>query len=255
MLFTALLLPQGLLLPTATNAMAPNVAAHATALLASADPVKRASRPLLCISDAHQPPNCRADLPSFMPFSLCLRAQFLDPVWNTATDAAVTATSGPTGDMGAVMTGLVFYAVTMGALTWWDEKMLPGLQDKGLMPTIPGTLRYNRLKTLSKEQRDLPWLTPTTAQFQGKGLPHLEDILQQPVRIGEYNGVAQYLKAHGEAEKVPEYIAVDRRPVDGTPFDADELGCVCMVSPEFTDHYGKRVYLCKRRADLGEFKA
>lgn len=215
MLFTALLLPQGLLLPTATNAMAPNVA---TALLASADP-------------------------------------FLDPVWNTATDAAVTATSGPTSDMGAVMTGLVFYAVTMGALTWWDEKMLPKLQDKGLMPTIPGTLRYNRLKTLSKEQRDLPWLTPTTAQFQGKGLPVLEDILHQPVRIGEYNGVAQYLKAHGEAEKVPEYVVVDRRPVDGTPFDADELGCVCMVSPEFTDHYGKRVYLCKRRADLGEFKA
>ena len=179
--------------------------------------------------------------------------QFLDPLFQSAHEAAVTA--APTSDKSMLLTGLGFYAVTMLALTWWDEEMLPKLQDKGLMPTIPGSLRHRRLQTLSKEQRELPWLTPSTAQYQGKALPGLDDILKQPVRIGEYSGVAQYLKAHSEAELVPEYIAVDRRPTDGTPFDADELGCVCMVSPEFTDHYGKRVYLCKRRADLGEFKA
>jgi hypothetical protein len=255
MLAIALLLPEGLLLPAAT--MAPNIAAHATNLLAAADPVRTKApnllscvraAPIICHSTATPEPCSRLSLHDS-------RVQFLDPVWNSAQEAAVTATSAPTHDMGAVMTGLVFYGVTMGALTWWDEKMLPKLQDQGLMPTIPGTLRYNRLKTLSKEQRDLPWLTPSTAQYQGKQLPGLDDIVKQPIRIGEYSGVAQYLKAHTEGEQIPQYVVVDRRPTDGTPFDADELGCVCMVSPEFTEHYGKRVYLCKRRADLGEFTA
>ena len=178
-------------------------------------------------------------------------------MWNTAVQPAadVAATAAQSGiDKSSIMVGLLFYGITMTALTWWEEKVLPDLQDKGIMPTIPGELRHTRLQTLSKEQRELPWLTPHLVQFQGKGLPRLEDILQKPVRIGIQSGVAQYIKAHSDHEMMPAYLD-SKRPTDGTPFDADEFACVCRVSPEFTEHYGKRVYLCKKRVDLGEFSA
>ena len=42
------------------------------------------------------------------------------------------------------------------------------------------------------------------------------------------------------------------RPADGTPFDAYEYRAVCRVSPEWSEHYGRRVYLCKRKSEYGK---
>ena len=56
-MLTLLLAPQGLLLPVASNSMAPNVAAHTTALFAAVDPVR--ATPLHCNSE----PAAHADLP------------------------------------------------------------------------------------------------------------------------------------------------------------------------------------------------
>ena len=146
------------------------------------------------------------------------------------------------------MVGLLF-GITMTALTWWEEKVLPDLQDKGIMPTIPGSCD-TRLQTLSRSSA-AAMAHAHLVQFQGKGLPRLEDIAEAVRMNPEWRRpVHQSTLNH---EMMPAYID-SKRPTDGTPFDADEFACVCRVSPEFTEHYGKRVYLC-RRVDLGEFSA
>ena len=150
---------------------------------------------------------------------------------------------------GSLLTGFAFYAGTMIALTAWDEHVVPKLQDAGVLPEMPGSVRSIRLSRLSKEQRELPWFTPLTAD---RALPDLETVEQEPVRVGQYGGVTQFIKAHAQSEPIPIKVPA-QRPTDGTPFDAEELCAVCKVSKEFSDHYGRRIYLCKRKTELGKF--
>merc|ERR550514_77656 len=82
---------------------------------------------------------------------------FLDPVFTAGASAAAGTASAaaPSGvfSHGSLMFGLACYAITMVFLTWWDERMLPTLQDEGILPELPSSLRSQRLKTLSKEER------------------------------------------------------------------------------------------------------
>jgi hypothetical protein len=147
------------------------------------------------------------------------------------------------------MTGLIFYGFGMVFLTAWDEFVLPKLQDRGIMPTIPGTLRHERLAKLNKEQRAVPWVTPLTAD---RALPSLESIEAEAFRVGSsYLGVAQLIMAHPEEQARDPELHMSR-PTDGTEFEADEIDGVCRVSPEWSDHFGKRVYICKRPTSGGK---
>jgi len=182
---------------------------------------------------------------------------FMDPVFTSSMPEAAQTAEQATSifHSSPALTGILFYAVTMGMLTYWDEKVLPKLQDAGVMPDFPDSLRSQRLKTLSKEERDLPWPTPKTAQLSaGKSLPPLEAIEKKAVKVGSQLGVSFYVKAHENTELIPAHIP-QSRPVDGTPFDADELRAVCRVDPEWSDYYGRRVYVCKRKTEFGEFSA
>ena len=235
-----LCLPSSGLLLNAMGHAAPNIATQVTALQAMAkDPVRALHalpRSKRCVHALHN-----------VTMRSLSRQQFLDPVFAGVPTAEYSLTSDPLAQ------GFCCYIIIMTCLTIWDEIVLPKMQDRGIMPTMPGTLRATRLEKVSLEQRALPWLTPATAQFQGKGLPTLEEILRKPVRVGEYNGVTQFIKAHAEGERVPEHQAHRRRFGKGEAFDADELDSVCMISPEFSEHYGKRVFVCKRQTERGDF--
>ena len=64
-----------------------------------------------------------------------------------------------------------FYAVGFSALTYWDEKVLPGLQDKGLMPMT----HERRAKLMREAAADEPWVTPLTAD-RSLPLPTLQEL-------------------------------------------------------------------------------
>ena len=81
-----------------------------------------------------------------------------------------------------LVVGLVFYAVFMNGLTWWDEHVLPELQERGMMPRIPG-----EPVRLSKQDRALPWLTPGTAD-RSVPLPSYGDLVSACHRIGVWIG-------------------------------------------------------------------
>jgi len=160
--------------------------------------------------------------------------------------AVATAVDVPFFAHGPLATAIAFYVVSMFWLTVWEEYALPKLQDRGLMPTIPGTLRYERLKRLSPEQRSVPWTTPLTCDRQ---IPPLERIEQKAVRVSQSkSGVIQFIlrpRAAGEAPGTPP-VQVLGCPDEVDECDVDDLGAVCRVSTEFSTHYGKRVYICKR---------
>lgn len=183
------------------------------------------------------------------------RAQFADPVFAGVQEAAPVvaqaaqdaAQVAPVDSNAQLLTGIIFYVVMMGALTFWDEHVLPKLQDRGLMPEIPGTLRYERMKRLSKEQRSVPWTTPLTAD---RSLPSLDKIVSQATRVSSNSllNVVQFIKAHAPGEATDPDLH-GSRPADGAEFEADEYDAVCCVSPEWSGHYGQNVYICKAPAD------
>jgi len=185
---------------------------------------------------------------------LALADPFADPVFNTAIVHETTAAVAPAAQQAAatgfsqqdIIWGLSFYVASMSVLTWWDERVLPKLQDKGVMPEMPGSLRAQRLKKLTKEQRATPWTTPLTSD---RGLPSLNAVEKEAVRVSQSkNGVIQFIKAHTAAEHLDSSVHTGR-PTDGTEFEADEMNAVCRVSTEFSEHFGKRVYICKRAVD------
>ena len=161
--------------------------------------------------------------------------QFSDPVFTGLAAQVHTgyhiASSPAPGDHSRLITGLAFYLITMACLTGWEEFVVPKLQDAGLLPEIPGTVRYIRHKRLSKEGRKLPWATPLTSD---RTLPTLDEIVKRAVRVSGQKDVVQLIKAHVETEeREPQH---EKRPTDGEEFEADELCAVCRVSPEFSDH-------------------
>lgn len=159
------------------------------------------------------------------------------------------------------MWGLLFYGVTMALLTYWDEKVLPGLQDDGLMPVIPGS--YEDRKRNRKRVQAVPWVTPVTAD-RAVPLPSLDELMQKAHRVGASNGVVQYIRAHArqassqlgkhgevlmELAAKPPFTVPEPVPIpvsrDGDDLITDDLG-VCRLSPEFTEAYGHNIYICKR---------
>lgn len=128
-----------------------------------------------------------------------------------------------------------------------------------MMPTLPGSPRDIRQKRLSDEQRDLPWVTPLTADRWSISAAPLVELQKRAIRVGSSNSCLQLIRAHAVTEEVPPGLvdALDRgattRPTDGTPFEVAEMGdvgAVCRVSPEFSEAYSHRVYICKQRMDV-----
>ena len=154
------------------------------------------------------------------------------------------AANPPPGDHSTLLTGLIFYVATMALLTAWEEVIIPKLQDAGVVPEIPGTVRYIRHKRLSKLGRQLPWATPLMAD---RTLPTLEEIQKKAVRVYSNSGVVQLIRAHTAAEQREPFQ--DERPINGDEFEADEVCAVCRVSPEFSEFYNHRVFVCKRMVD------
>lgn len=128
-----------------------------------------------------------------------------------------------------LVVGLVFYAVFMNGLTWWDEHVLPELQERGMMPRIPG-----EPVRLSKQDRALPWLTPGTAD-RSVPLPLYGDLVSACHRIGVTgNNVQQFICTQEER---------DANTADFT----DSFG-ECVISDEFTSFYdGQATLVCKRK--------
>ena len=154
-----------------------------------------------------------------------------------------------------------FYAVGFSALTYWDEKVLPGLQDKGLMP-----MTHERRAKLAREAAaDEPWVTPLTAD-RSLPLPTLQQLYDKAHRVGVKNGVAQFIRAHLSTDMPAEpgvlmelkqpTLAKQLVPIRSRPLDdsgsgtvvTDELG-ICRPSTEFSEYYGEKVWICKRPAD------
>jgi len=149
----------------------------------------------------------------------------------------------------------------MGSLTYWDEVVLPKLQDTGVIPVIPGS--YSDLKKQREKVQAVPWVTPVTAD-RSVPLPTLDELMKKPHRVGASNGVVQYIRAHAgkaaamleenrvllEFAATPPFAAQKPVPIPvqriGDDLITDELG-ICRLSPDFTDFYGHNVYICKRR--------
>ena len=90
---------------------------------------------------------------------------------------------------------LAFYGLAMVGLTYWDEHVLPGLQDKGIMPVIPGS--YEEKKRHREAVQAVPWVTPITAD-RSVPLPTLDELMTKAYRVGASNGVVQYIRAHAQ---------------------------------------------------------
>ena len=128
----------------------------------------------------------------------------------------------------SVSMGLAFYAVFMNGLGWWEEHVLPELQERGIMPRIPG-----EPVKLSKQDRALPWLTPVTADHSVP-LPSFEDLASACHRIGVTgNNVQQFICTQDERDANEDFT--------------DTFG-ECVISDEFTSFYkGQRTLVCKRK--------
>lgn len=137
---------------------------------------------------------------------------FADPVF---TGAAAADCSTP-----PVLSCLLFYFVGMAALTAWDEWALPRLQQRGIMPKIPG--EYDRTKDLEPLQ-PIRWLTPLTAD---RAVPLPVEIDDACVRIGTVDGAHQFICAQAAADAL----------------EAD----VCILSDGFSDHFGRPITICSR---------
>ena len=125
------------------------------------------------------------------------------------------------------MVGVVVYSLTMLALSWYDEHVLPDLQDRGIMPVIPG-----ELQKLSTRDKEVPYLNPTTMDRR-VALPAYAELKDSCFRIGVSGNVAQYICVGGD--KPPRAMGAD-----------DGFG-VCERSDTFSKHYGTTVWICKRK--------
>jgi len=121
----------------------------------------------------------------------------------------------------------VVYAVGMVVLSYFDEKILPGLQRKGVIP-------YNTKEDQAKAEEDqrqaaaktVRTLTPITAQHR----PLVDKLDEKGYYIGSVDGVRQYLCV---------------RKADGLDED-DALAEECFYSEEFSAMYKQPLVICKR---------
>ena len=149
-----------------------------------------------------------------------VRDIFADPQFG----APHTTAMGPEHNYGMLVTGLLVYGLTMAFLGFWDDNVLPDLQQKGLMPVIPG-----EMQKLSTADRAIPFLTPITADRHAYPLPAYAELNDRCHRIGSRGEVTFYLC-----------------PSDGK-MDYDDGYGECKISAEFSKHYGQPVFVCKRK--------
>lgn len=119
---------------------------------------------------------------------------------------------------GALMTGIIVYAITMGLLTSWERHVLPKYMSPDHYKKMTGWTHPDLKlapQPVSMLTADLPL-----------GLPTLEEIQSACVRIGATDKTwDQYLCPTASYDS----------------YDA------CEVSREFSDHYGVEIALCRRQ--------
>ncbi len=146
---------------------------------------------------------------------------FADPNFGALTAQTTNHIARDPG-YGPALTGLIIYGLTMLFLTYWDTHVLPDMQERGSMPRIPG-----EQPRLTSTDRKVPYLTPVTVD-RSVPLPSASRLEKTCHRVGRTGSVHQYICAS-----------------KNTDFD-DGYG-ECVQSPEFTDMYGRPVWICKRK--------
>jgi len=160
------------------------------------------------------------------------------------------------------------YVLLMLVLSGWEYYVLPRLQDAGLMPPIPSGLgSLSAVRKAKEEIFNVPWTTPLTMDRSAQ-LPSLAELQRDAYRIGMSvtdSGirVCQYIRAHAqdaakdagskvlmelaasEGQREPQLVPIKARFERGMSI-SDELG-VCQLSKDFSELYGHKVYICKRR--------
>ena len=111
--------------------------------------------------------------------SFVIPPQLLVATTQAAADAA------PAMDSGSLLTGIACYAGGLAALTAWEEFVVPELKLRSIVPDVPIVKGQ-----LTVKQKRSPWITPLTADG---AVPALDDLRKGDVRVGQRNGVAQYL--------------------------------------------------------------
>ena len=203
-----------------------------------------------------------------LPITVRARAAidpFADPVFSVATGAnQVTQGSVGSGGVETYVVGIAGYVVGMIILTLWDEHVLPKLQERNILPTIPDSAE--ELCSLRAKVIELPWVTPLTAD-RSLPLPSLEELTRRAHRVGTATldsgqQVVQYIRAHAvspraERDGAERVVLMEPAPPfkaqpvpirarwEGDVSITSELG-VCCLSPDFTKHYGHNVYICKQ---------
>ncbi len=118
-------------------------------------------------------------------------------VARVASDAALhpigsdsVITNFPTMDS-ELAWGVAFYASGLILLTLWEERVVPRLKLRSILPDIP--LLPNEL---SEAERSTSWILPWTANLPVP--PPVYDKLSSmdKFRVGRVNNVAQYITVH-----------------------------------------------------------
>lgn len=124
-------------------------------------------------------------------------------------------------DQTSAEVGLTVYAVGMGSLFLWETFAVPGLKVRGIIPDeplVPGAL--------TEREKRAPWIKPLTYNSAAP-VPSEDDLASK-----EHHYV-------GTQEWVPQYITFR----DTARIQAG----VCEKSDEWSDLYGKDVYIFKRK--------
>eukprot|EP00965_Chrysotila_dentata_P224108 6193987-Pleurochrysis_carterae.AAC.1 len=163
---------------------------------------------------------------------------FADPMFGAASEVQQAASQGD--PIRTLITGAIVYGVSMIALSYWEDHILPDLQERGIMPRI--TKGYEEKARMLKSEKLLPWLTPLTAD-QSVPLPVYADLEKSCHHVGRAARTLT-LPTHGRIRRrngdVHQYICAAEN------YKPDKL-IDCQISKEFSELYGKPVLICKRK--------
>lgn len=127
----------------------------------------------------------------------------------------------PTSDVEPWVVGVGIYVVGLAALTAWEEVVVPSLGLRSITPDAPLGLRQ-----FSREERDVPFLTPWTADLPVPPPPY--ERLETPFCVGKRGAVKQFI-------------------VKSESDDVHEVEGVVEKSEAWTEHYGADVIIYKQR--------
>lgn len=126
----------------------------------------------------------------------------------------------PTSDVEPWVVGVGIYVVGLAALTAWEEVVVPSLGLRSITPEAPLGLRQ-----FSRAERDVPFLTPWTADLPVPPPPY--ERLERPFCVGSRGAVHQFIAK--------------------TEADIQEVEGVVEKSQAWTEHYGADVIIYKQR--------